>query len=112
MIRQCVLCDEEFDTASPAKRMAGGLITHCPECSDEPVVKYAGVSNGAGKMASCEILKFDNVKDREAYIRFWRNNSGMHKGKECQMRGTSTTPGISFTTVQAVVPNANHKGKS
>lgn len=34
-MRQCVICGGEFDPKSRAKKEAGGLITHCPECSED-----------------------------------------------------------------------------
>jgi len=112
MIRICANCEDEFDDMSPAKRRAGGLITCCADCSEEKVVKYAGVQSADGKTAQATILKFSSEKDREDYIRFWQNNSGLHRGKSCTLGNhLSTTPGIKFETVVGFNPT-NHKGKA
>lgn len=112
MIRQCAECEAEFDTSSPAKQKAGGLITHCPECSEDPTIKYVGLQAADGKQSQVTILKFENETDKEAYIRFWKNNSGYNKGKSCQLgRHLSTTPDVKFETLVAHKPT-NHKGKA
>ncbi len=111
MIRECVHCEGTFDTDSPAKRRAGGRINECPECTGEDVPRYLGVASGDGKMASIAILSFGNAKEREAYKSFWANNSGLHKGKSCQLGShLSTDPGIKFRTVTQSGA-MNHKGK-
>lgn len=111
-MKQCVACEEDFDPQSPEKKKAGGLITHCPECSDEPTVKYVGLQAADGKQSQATILKFDTNKDKDSYIRFWKNNSGYNKGKSCQLGNhLSTTPGVKFTTVVPHNPT-NHKGKA
>jgi len=111
-IKICIHCNEEFDFTSPAKKSAGGLINECPECSCENVIKYAGVQAADGKQAQATILKFDTAADRSRYLDFWKNNSGLHKGKSCQLGNhLSTTPGIKFQTIMAFKPT-NHKGKN
>lgn len=107
----CKNCETDFDLFSPEKRSKGGLINLCPDCSEEPTIKYAGVQAADGKQAQATILKFTSEKDKEIYINFWRNNSGMNKGKSCQLGNhLSTTPAVSFETVKAFDPT-NHKGK-
>ena len=111
-MRICVHCQMEFDPNSPAKKLAGGLITDCPDCSDEPAVRYAGVQAADGKQAQATILKFESESDKSRYIAFWRNNSGFNKGKSCQLGNhLSTTPGIKFQTISAHKPT-NHKGRA
>lgn len=111
MIRECIHCECPFDTDSPAKRRAGGRINECPECTGEDVPRYLGVASGDGKMASIAILAFNNKAEREQYKSFWQNNSGLHKGKECQLGShLSVNPGISFRTVTQSGA-MNHKGK-
>lgn len=111
-MRTCIHCDSEFDEHSKEKRRAGGKINECPDCSTESTIKYAGVQAADGKQAQATILKFNSEQDKANYIAFWQNNSGMHKGKSCQLgRHLSTTPAITFTTVTAFNPT-NHKGKS
>lgn len=113
MIRECVECGGEFDTFSRAKRAVGGLSTHCPECSDETTVRYAGVQNSDGKQAGVSIMRFNTAADREAYIDFWKVNSGFHKGKSCQIgHGLKTSPSFSYQTVAVFEGNTNHKGKA
>lgn len=112
MIFICTKCEDEFDPHSPAKRKAGGLINNCPDCSEETEVKVAGVQAADGKQAQATILRFKSEKDKEDYIRFWKNNSGYNKGKSCQLGShLSTTPAISFETVVKFSPT-NHKGKA
>ena len=112
-MRTCVECGTEFDPRSKAKRLAGGLITNCVDCSEETMVRYAGVSAGEGKMSSVQILKFENSADRAAYLDYWKVNSGLYKGKSCQIgHGLKKTPSISFETVATFKANENHKGKA
>lgn len=109
---ECKECGDEFNPLSPAKKKVGGLRFLCPECSEEHVIKYAGVQSADGKQSQATILKFKSESDKEKYMRFWQNNSGLHKSKSCQLgRHLSTDPGISFATVSAFNPT-NHKGKS
>ncbi len=112
MIKICQECEAEFNPFSLEKKKAGGLITFCPNCSEETTVKYAGVQSADGKGAQASILKFQSEKDRSRYIAFWQNNSGLFKNKGCQIsRGLSTDPGIKFETIVGFVPT-NHKGKA
>ena len=112
-IRICAECEGEYDLHSPEKRRAGGKIYHCPDCAVETTVKYIGVSAGEGKAANISILKFNSESDRATYLQFWQANSGLHKGKSCQLsRGLKSTPAISFSTKAEFVANRNHKGKA
>lgn len=111
MLKICVVCESSFDPNSPAKQMAGGRINTCPDCSDEPVVKYLGLANGDGKQASVTVLAFNSSKDRERYSSYYRNNAGYHKGKSCQLGShLSTDPGVKFRTVTQSQAT-NHKGR-
>jgi hypothetical protein len=110
-IKICVQCDEEFDPTSSAKISVGGKINECPDCSTEDTVKYVGLQAADGKQAQATILKFTNIKDRQKYLQFWQNNSGLHKGKSCQLGNhLSTTPNVKFETITDFTPT-NHKGK-
>lgn len=110
-MRICAICGDEFDLRSPAKMRVGGKANECVDCSVETEVKYAGVQAADGKQSQATILRFDSEADKEKYIAFWKNNSGYHKGKSCQLGNhLSTTPGISFETVTGFKPT-NHKGK-
>ena len=111
-MRTCIECGDQFDHRSPAKMRAGGLSTTCVGCSDETTVRYAGVQAGEGKGASVQILKFQSQDDREGYLDFWKNNSGLYKGKSCQMGLLKNTPNISFETRATFTFNPNHKGKA
>jgi len=112
MIRECVNCGVKYETMSPAKIRAGGLVTTCADCSDEPVVKYLGLANGDGKQASVTVLAFDSSDDRQRYADFWRNNSGVHRGKSCQLGShLSTDPRVNFRTVTQSTAT-NHKGRA
>lgn len=112
MNKLCVECGDEFDLFSKAKIKSGGLSTHCPDCSTETSVKYAGVQAADGKQNQATILKFSSNEDKANYIAFWQNNSGLHKGKSCTLGAhLSTDPGIKFETIVAHKPT-NHKGKS
>lgn len=108
----CSICGFDFDLFSPEKRRVGGKAIHCEDCSEEVAVKYAGVQSADGKASQATILKFSSSKDRDSYISFWQNNSGLHKGKSCQLGShLSTTPGVQFETVVGFNPT-NHKGKA
>ena len=107
----CSICDKDFDPNSKAKRSVGGLINHCPDCSEENEVKHLGLASADGKFAQITILSFESNSDREKYKSFYTNNSGMNKGKSCQLgKHLSSTPNVKFKTVQAFKPT-NHKGK-
>jgi hypothetical protein len=112
MLRECAVCDSLFDPRSPAKLRAGGRINTCPDCSEESAVRYLGLQAGDGKQAGITVLSFGSASDRQQYADFWKNNSGIHKGKSCQL-GThlSTTPNVSFRTVTQSGAT-NHKGKA
>ena len=111
-MRECVECGDVFDLMSPAKRRIGGRVNTCVDCSEETTVKYAGVQAADGKQAQATILKFQSEQDKKQYISFWQNNSGLFRGKSCQIGShLSTTPNIQFETVTAFIPT-NHKGKA
>jgi len=76
----CSECEDDFDLFSDEKKKVGGKINHCPSCATENTVRYAGVASADGKQAQATILKFSSDKDRQSYLRFWQNNSGLHKG--------------------------------
>lgn len=111
MMKVCVECEIEFDTDSLAKKLAGGHINNCPDCSKETVVKYVGLQAADGKQSQTTILSFSSNEDRSKYVAFWQNNSGLHKNKGCQLGNhLSTSPNIQFKTVVHHNPT-NHKGK-
>jgi hypothetical protein len=100
-----------FDSCSPSKIRAGGKINTCAECSEESEVKYLGLANGDGKQASVTVLAFKSKDDRNKYASFWKNNSGLHKSRSCQLGAhLSTDPGVSFRTVSQSLAS-NHKGR-
>jgi len=108
----CKSCDIEFDHNSSEKKRAGGKIFHCPDCSEETAVRYVGLQSADGKQSQATILKFKSEEDKATYIKFWQNNTGMHKGKSCQLGDhLSTTPNVDFEVVTEFSPT-NHKGKS
>ena len=109
---KCVECEMEFDLHSPAKRRAGGLAVHCPDCREETEVKYLGIAAGEGKQAAVQVLKFNSDRDRSAYQQFWHSTSGMTGGKQCQMHYRRAEPAISFETKATFTGNVNHKGKA
>lgn len=112
MLRECAVCESLFDPRSPAKLRAGGKINTCPDCSTEGAVRYLGLQAGDGKQAGITVLSFGSAGDRERYADFWRNNSGLHKGKSCQLGAhLSTSPGVSFKTVTQSGAT-NHKGRA
>jgi len=110
--RICIHCEDEFDLNSPEKQRVGGLANTCPTCSNETAVKYAGVQAADGKQSQATILKFNTEQDKNNYIAFWQNNSGLHRGKVCSLGNhLSTTPNIKFETITSFIPT-NHKGKA
>jgi hypothetical protein len=112
MNKVCVECDGIFDPHSREKRRAGGLSTHCPECSDETSVRYLGISAGEGKQASVQVLKFSSESDRERYQRYWKASSGLNTGKNCQLGYRANELNISFETRATFTGNVNAKGKA
>lgn len=108
----CVECNDEFEW-DRLRAKAGGKRTHCLDCAEETAVKYVGVAAGEGKMSAVQVLKFDTSADRERYVESWKINSGLYKGKSCQIgRGVTSMPAVKFQTVTTNNPNANHKGKA
>lgn len=111
LIISCMECQEEFNLYSQAKIKAGGLRNQCSNCAVESTTRYAGVQAADGKQSQITILKFESDLDRETYLKFWQNNSGLHKSKSCQLgQHLSTTPDVKFKTVSGFNPT-NHKGK-
>jgi hypothetical protein len=110
-MRECAVCGGSFDSNSLAKRLAGGRINTCPDCSEEPAVRYLGLSAGDGKQAGVTILKFDSHEDREEYRQAWWVNSGMMVGKSCQLGYQKRTPNVKFKTVTQSTAT-NHKGRA
>ena len=109
---ECRECGGQFDPTSAAKRKAGGKRFECADCAEETTVRYAGVQGADGKQASVSILRFNTEADRAAYLEYWQVNSGLHKGKSCQIgQGLMNNPNISFKTVAVFEGNTNHKGK-
>lgn len=110
-IVSCTICEVEFDLHSIQKKKAGGRVSECSDCASEHAIKYVGLQAADGKQSQATILKFSNESDKQKYISFWQNNSGLHKGKSCQLGNhLSTTPNIKFETLVAHNPT-NHKGK-
>lgn len=108
----CVECGDDYDW-NPARAKIGGKRIHCADCAEETSVRYAGVAGADGKQASVSILRFQSQGDREAYLDFWQNNSGLHKNKGCQIgRGLKSTPAVKFQTVAVFEGNVNAKGKA
>jgi hypothetical protein len=76
-------------------------------------VRYAGVAGANGKQSEVSILRFQSESDREQYLDFWKANSGLNKGKSCQLGwGLKSTPPVEFKTVIVFEGNSNHKGKA
>ena len=71
MIRQCMHCEDEFDTASRRKKDIGGKINECPDCVEEleteTAVKYLGLQAGDGKTNALSVVAFESRHDRENY---------------------------------------------
>ncbi len=112
MNKECIICQEIFDTNSLEKKKSGGLINHCPDCSIESSTKYLGVGSADGKFSQISILSFSSKEDRQKYSDFWKNNQGLHRGKVCSLgKHLSTTPNINFKSITSFRPT-NHKGKS
>jgi hypothetical protein len=108
----CAECGDDYSW-TPARQRVGGKRIHCADCAEETSVRYVGVSAGEGKMSAVQVLKFESQSDRESYVEAWKVNSGLYKGKSCQVgRGLKSTPSVKFKTVTTNNPNANHKGKS
>lgn len=108
----CVECEGEY-MWNATRRKIGGLRTVCGDCAEETTVKYVGTSAGEGKQAAVQVLKFESEGDRAAYVSYFQNASGLHKGKGCQIgRGLKSAPAIKFTTRATFAGNTNNKGKA
>jgi DNA-directed RNA polymerase subunit RPC12/RpoP len=111
-MRVCAECGIEFDLYSMAKKMAGGLAIHCPDCSEEKVVRHAGVQSGDGKQASVQVLAFQRPEDRRNFLTYWAAATGLHTGKQCQMGKQPNSREFHFKKVTEYGVGMNHKGKS
>lgn len=109
-MRSCSHCGVEFDPRSRAKREAGGLISHCAECSND-TPRVVGVTSGDGKQASVTIVRPQTDADRRAFLSYWQRATGLHRGKSCQLDSRLAAPGFSISTVHQSGAT-NHKGKA
>jgi hypothetical protein len=109
-MRQCTECGVEFDPRSRAKREAGGLVSHCPECSSD-TPRVLGVTSGDGKQASVSIVRPATQSDRAAFLHYWQRATGLHRGKSCQLDSRLTTPGFTVALVHQSEAT-NLKGKA
>ena len=105
------------DLNSFAKKQAGGKINECADCVEElgteTAVRYLGLQAGDGKSNSISIVAFESTEDRESYSRAWKAVTGFHKGKSCQLSGSSATIGNRpMRHVAYNAGNSNHKGKA
>ena len=113
----CKHCGIEFNPDTPQKRSIGGRINECPdlveELGTETAVPYAGVAAGDGKGVGVTVLAFGSNKDREAYVKAWRSNSGQNVGKACQMSNSNSYMGnLKFKKVgESGSIGTNHKGR-
>ena len=112
MIRECLACGVDFELNSPEKKRAGGLAIHCPDCSEETVVKHAGVQSADGKQAGVTVLAFRKPEDREDFLSFWKQATGMYTGKNCQLGRQPNSREFHFTKISETGIGMNHKGKS
>ena len=116
-MKDCIHCGITFDHLSSFKRRIGGRINECPDCVEElgteTAVPYAGVAAGDGKGVGVTVLAFGSEKDREAYVKAWRNNSGQNVGKSCQLSGSNSYMGnLKFRKVgESGSIGTNHKGR-
>ena len=114
MIKTCRHCEDEFETTSRAKQIAGGKIDECPECAVECGETYVGVTAGDGKVGECTIMAFKDPKKAAQYVKNWQQSTGYHRGKSCQLGGTTSMDmadtGARF--VGRTGGNGNHKGNA
>lgn len=111
-MRECAACGLEFDIHSPEKRRAGGLAIHCADCSEETVVRHAGVQSGDGKQAGVTVLAFRKQEHRDQFLSYWAGATGLHTGKNCQMGKQPNSREFHFKKVTEVGIGMNHKGKA
>jgi hypothetical protein len=117
MVKECRHCGLEFETDCPEKRKVGGYINECVDCviegGGDKAPRYLAVAAGNGKMSDITILEFDNDKDKDAYQKMWKTNTGFYKGKSCQIgRGLTSTSGYKFRQKAEFRGNDNHKGRA
>jgi len=68
-IKSCKHCGEQFNLHSQRKQEVGGYINECPDCVEELETETKEVirafTTGDGKMASIQILKFEDKEQAE-----------------------------------------------
>lgn len=109
-IRICKYCQDEFNSKEKI-RTRGGYVNVCISCHDDrpdpdentPVLR--GVIAGSGKMAAISIVKFQNERDADDYVRSF-NASSAFGGRK-----TNRCNSIPFEHVGANIGNGNHKGR-
>jgi hypothetical protein len=116
MVKECKHCGIDFNTRSPRKAQVGGKINECPDCVEElgtesgPVSR--GVSAGDGKQGMVTIMRFENKQQGDEYMRMWKQSTGFHRGKACQMGQTCMTSMDNMgQKVGEHGGNGNHKGQ-
>ena len=109
-IKVCRHCEDEFNLNSQRKRSVGGLIDECPDCVEELGTETQEVirafTTGDGKMASIQILKFENKEQASLYRKGWDQWSGWNTQRSGSIHD------VRFTKVGENSGNSNHKGKS
>ena len=110
LIKECKHCGIEFNANSRYKKKAGGYINECPDCTislgTESSVRYRGVTTGDGKMASIQILKFEDKEQAILYKKGWDQWSGWNNQRSGSIHD------VRFTKIGENSGNSNHKGKS
>lgn len=116
MNRECKHCGIEFDLNSFHKRQVGGRVNECPDCVEglgtETAPATIGVMSGEGKIGMVTVLRFDNQKKADAYVKAWKHSTGHNKGKSCQMGNTTilSMDRLGAQKVTEIGGNPNHKG--
>jgi hypothetical protein len=94
------------------KKKAGERLMNVLIVPKKPIFPILAAQSADAKASGVTILSFGNNQDRDNFASYWHNNSGMNKGKSCQL-GThlSTTPKASFKKIYEAGLGMNHKGK-
>jgi hypothetical protein len=82
MIKVCRHCEDEFETTSRAKQIAGGKIDECPDCAEESGEVYVGLTAGDGKVGECTIMAFKDPKAAATYVDRIPPRCGLSDGRD------------------------------
>ncbi len=113
-IKSCKHCGEQFNLHSQRKQEVGGYINECPDCVEELETETKEVirafTTGDGKMASIQILKFEDKEQASLYKKVGINGAD----GTTVARGLSTMCGSPrlVRTAETPITRVSHEDRS